>query len=375
MNILSLDLHYPLRHFELQATLDVPSGLTILIGPNGSGKTTLLKLISGQLRPSAGYINLGSRTLCNVGDKVHIPFQERRVGMVFQDLALFPHLNVMDNVDFGLRVRKVPWRRRRVQVMEMLERLDLDSLAKAPVTSLSGGQRQRVALARALAVSPRLLLLDEPTSALDQASRWELRRWLAQTITELAIPTLLVTHDVADIAFFRKRIAVMEEGHITQLGSYHQLLHAPATSFVAHFAGVNFVSGEVVTAGANTFFRCQGGLQLLAPFDGIEPGPACLTIAPWEVALFRELPHGSPRNVMHGRVQEIIRGFDTVRVTVLGTEKIVAELSTAGFSELGAPRIGDPVHAVFKARETRVMNIRGTQRRHPLSGHQQGARP
>ena len=359
MSELCLELTHPLRDFVLQTTLEVKRGLTVLIGPNGSGKTTLLKLVTGQLTPAAGRIVLHGEALCDTARGYHRPLQERRIGMVFQDLALFPHLNVRENVGFGLRAQGAPQRRRVLRVEAMLERLDLTELAAAPVTALSGGQRQRVALARALAVEPRLLLLDEPTAALDQAGRWELRRWLADLLTEMEIPSILVTHDVADVAYFRKRVAVMEGGRIAQEGSYHRLLHAPATPFVANFAGVNFLVGEVLQDGTGKRFRAAGGLDLWAPFDDIAPGPACLTIAPWEVALYRELPGGSPRNVMPGRLQEVIRTAERVRVTLLGSEKLVVELSREGFNELGNPELGTPLHAVFKARETRVMNVRG----------------
>ncbi len=372
MGDLQLELNHPLRDFELQTTLVVPRGLTVLIGPNGSGKTTLLKLITGQMTPAAGRIALGDLSLCDTSRNRHLPLQDRRIGMVFQDLALFPHLTVRDNVAFGLRAQGVPSRQRETRTTAMLERLDLTDLAAAPVTTLSGGQRQRVALARALAPLPRLLLLDEPTSALDQAGRWELRRWLAELVAEMEIPSILVTHDVADVAYFRKRIAVMEGGRITQEGSYHQLLHAPATPFVANFAGVNFLVGEVLQEPAGTRFRAAGGLDLWAPFDNIEPGPACLTIAPWEVALYRELPGGSPRNVMPGRLQEVIRTAERVRVTLLGSEKLVVELSREGFGELGHPEVGAPLFAVFKARETRVMNIRGRSGQSPPAAVRKG---
>ena len=136
------------------------------------------------------------------------------------------------------------------------------------------------------------------------------------------------------------------------------MLHAPATPFVANFAGVNFLAGEVRQEATGKRFRTAGGLDLWAPFEGIETGAACLTIAPWEVALYRELPGGSPRNVMQGRLQEVIRTAERVRVTLLGSEKLVAELSLAGFGELGNPELGTPLYAVFKARETRVMNVR-----------------
>jgi molybdate transport system ATP-binding protein len=237
-----------------------------------------------------------------------------------------------------------------------LEQIDLTALADRPVDDLSGGQKQKVALARTMAVAPRALLLDEPLSALDQAGRWEMRRWLLDTLTEWHIPTLLVSHDPADAAFYRKRIAVLEDGRITQQGSFHQLLNTPGTPFVADFAGVNYVSGQLVHEAGRPVFVGNGGGRFWAPFESVEDGPACLTVSPREIALHRQPPEGSPRNIMQGKLRDVMEMGDSVRVTVVGAEKLVAELSLRGYVSLNRPGPGDEIYAVFKARETRVEN-------------------
>ncbi len=167
----------------------------------------------------------------------------------------------------------------------------------------------------------------------------------------------MVTHDPADAASFRKRIAVLESGRIIQTGSFHQLLHAPTTPFVADFAGVNFISGTVTADNGAAIFTSAAGTRLLAPFDRTRPGPACLSILPWEIALYRQLPEGSPRNIVKGTIQDAVILGDRVRVTLLGREKLVAEISLRGYRAMDEPGRGEVLFAAFKAREARIENI------------------
>lgn len=356
MSGLACRIQYPLAHYELDIDLSVKPGVTVLLGPNGAGKTTLLRLLAGLSKPLAGRIELGDRLLFDTQKKIDLPPEQRRIGMVFQDLALFPHLNVRQNTAFGLSLRRLAKVEIKRQVESMLEKLGISQLAERNVTTLSGGERQKVALARTLITDPELLLLDEPTAALDPSARGAIRRWLHKVLGELQIPTLLVTHDAEEVAWFRKRVAVIEKGQIVQRGSYHQLLREPQSDFVARFAGINLIYGEVREQGIEKIFYSDGGSQFQGRFDGVMLGPATLAVAPWEVALFTVPPGGSPQNVIPGQVVERIVLGDRVRVTLLSTEKLVAEISLNAWTQMGKFSEGTELFAVFKTREARVMN-------------------
>lgn len=356
MTDLSFRLQYPLATFDLTAELTVPPGITVLLGPNGAGKSSLLRLLAGLNRPACGQIVLGGRCLYDSDKKTDLPPEQRRIGMVFQDLALFPHLNVSGNIGFGLKMRRISSTERQKMVQQLLEKLAIEHLAERNVTTLSGGERQKVALARTLATDPQLLLLDEPTAALDPSARGEIRRWLQSVLTRLGIPTLLVTHDAEEVAYFRKRVAVMEQGQIVQQGSFHQLLREPASEFVARFVGVNYILGDVREQSGKLTFYSRGGSKFLAPFDHVNPGPAFMTVLPWDIALYRELPVGSPRNNLHGEIHDVVILGDRVRITLEKEDKLVAEISTRGYLALGEPQPGEKFWGVFKAREARIEN-------------------
>ena len=213
-------------------SLDVPEGsLMALLGPSGSGKSTLLRIIGGLERPDAGRIVIDGE------DVTGVPPQRRGIGFVFQHYAAFRHRTVRDNVAFGLTVRKEPKRRVRARTSELLGIVGLAGYADRYPNQLSGGQRQRMALARALAVQPRVLLLDEPFGALDAKVRAELREWLRRLHEEVAVTTLLVTHDQEEAMSIADRIAVMDHARIEQVGVPRELYDRPATSFVASFLG------------------------------------------------------------------------------------------------------------------------------------------
>ena len=213
-------------------SLEVPEGsLTALLGPSGSGKATLLRIIGGLEAPDGG------RVVIDGDDVTGVPPQRRGIGFVFQHYAAFRHMTVRDNVGFGLKVRKQPKARIRERTEELLGIVGLAGYAERYPNQLSGGQRQRMALARALAVEPRVLLLDEPFGALDAKVRAELREWLRRLHEEVAVTTLLVTHDQEEAMSIADRIAVMDHARIAQVGAPRELYDRPATPFVASFLG------------------------------------------------------------------------------------------------------------------------------------------
>jgi iron(III) transport system ATP-binding protein len=219
----------------------VPGEIVCLLGPSGCGKTTLLRLVAGLERVQSGRIAIDGRAVAGAG--AHVPPERRGVGMVFQDFALFPHLGAAENVAFGLDLS--PPERRRV-AEDLLERVGMRAHADAFPHTLSGGQQQRVALARALAPRPFLLLLDEPFSGLDARLRGKLRDDALHLLKSAGVATLLVTHDPEEAMFMADRIALMDRGHVVQLGRPAELYLEPRSAFAAEFFGeVNRLPGTV----------------------------------------------------------------------------------------------------------------------------------
>jgi sulfate/thiosulfate transport system ATP-binding protein len=225
--------------------LEIPSGeLVALLGPSGSGKTTLLRIIAGLEFADSGTIRFDGK------DISHRPVRERQVGFVFQHYALFRHMTVFENIAFGLKVRPRNLRPTKAKihakVRELLNLIQLETLAQRYPSQLSGGQRQRVALARALAVEPSVLLLDEPFGALDSKVRQELRRWLRHLHDEIHITSLFVTHDQEEALELANRVVVMNHGGIEQVGAPDEVYNHPATPFVYNFLGnVNLFHGRI----------------------------------------------------------------------------------------------------------------------------------
>lgn len=225
-----------LREFVLNVTLRVPAGVTLLAGPSGSGKTTLLRLIAGLDTIDSGSIALDG-TVIAAAPGVHLAPKDRNVALLFQEYALFPHLSVAANVGYGLDARGTGRAERDKRVGEMLDRLEIGSVAEQRPGKLSGGQRQRVALARALVLEPKALLLDEPMASLDLQTRMGVRREIGATLADLGIPSLMVSHDPADAAAFPQRIAVIEDGLLVAHGHLSELRSRPATGFIRDFTG------------------------------------------------------------------------------------------------------------------------------------------
>jgi sulfate/thiosulfate transport system ATP-binding protein len=234
----------------------IPEGsLTALLGPSGSGKSTLLRVIAGLEQPDSGQVLIGDE------DVTERPARTRGVGMVFQHYAAFKHMNVQDNIAFGLEIRKRPRAEIRARVHELLELVQLEGLAKRYPAQLSGGQRQRMALARALAVEPSVMLLDEPFGALDARVRKELRAWLRRLHDEVHVTTIIVTHDQEEAMEVAGQIVVLNDGRVEQVGSPRELYEQPANEFVMGFVGP-------VNRLGDTFVRPHDVELLLEPESG-----------------------------------------------------------------------------------------------------------
>jgi len=252
--------------------------VTALLGPSGSGKSTALRMIAGLERPDSGRITIAGE------DQTQTSVQERRVGFVFQHYALFRHMTVHQNVEFGLRVRKEDKDDRRARVLELLELVHMAPFAERYPDQLSGGQRQRVALARALAPRPKVLLLDEPFGALDAKVRRDLRQWLDELHREIGVTSLLVTHDQEEALELANQIVVMHEGKVEQVGSPSEVYDHPATPFGAGFVGSsNVLRGQVVGGEVHL------GSFALPGADHLEEGkPAAAFVRPHDVRVAGE---------------------------------------------------------------------------------------
>ncbi len=290
-----------------------------LLGPSGCGKTTTMRMIAGFEEPTAGQVLLDGKDVTNV------PAHKRDVNMVFQSYALFPHLNVFENVAFGLQRRKVAKDEIRRRVGEIVEIVSLTGMAKRSPREMSGGQQQRVALARALVNRPRALLLDEPLGALDLKLRQQMQIELKRIQREVGITFVYVTHDQGEALTMSDRIAVMHAGVIEQLGSPREIYEKPASRFVAGFIGTsNLVDGRVE--------RLEGGLALLSytaqdrvvvPItNGVRPGDKLeVSIRPEKVDLHRGVPPvtATGGSVLSGVVTEVVYHGTSTNYTVATT--------------------------------------------------------
>lgn len=223
--------------FDLTLSIEGDDTPVALIGPNGSGKTTALRAIAGAVAVSDARVEIGNRVLDCTEREIHVPMQDRGIGYVPQGYGLFPHLTVMENVEFGLTVgaRRDSATSRTERVGAMLSRLGCESLAHRRVDRLSGGEQQRVALARALVMEPDMLLLDEPLAALDATRRRAVRLFLAEQLSAFGRPCILVTHDVRDVLALGATVVVLEEGAVSQTGRLEALRTSPASDFVREF--------------------------------------------------------------------------------------------------------------------------------------------
>lgn len=341
---LAVDIVASRGELDLAVELEAPAGeVTAVLGPNGSGKSTLLGCITGQVELRRGSIVLGGRVL-DRPPEVHLVPSERRIGVVHQDVVLFPRLGALDNVAFGPRCRGASRRAAREVAATWLEEVGAGHLAARRPGELSGGEAQRVALARALATEPEALLLDEPLSALDVSTRVDVRRELRRHVERFAGPTVLVTHDPLDVLALAEHVVVLESGQVSQSGSVAEVTRRPRTPYVAGLIGTNLLHGTA----RGTKVDLLGGASLITA----EPheGPVFLTIDPATIALHLKAPEGSPRNRWAATVEHVDRLGGLVRVQLGGPVQVVAEVTVASAAELGI-REGSSVWASTKATE------------------------
>ncbi len=317
-------------------SLRVPAGaMTFVLGPSGCGKTTLLRMVAGLTDPTAGRIRFGDR------DVTDVPTRQRNLGMVFQSYALWPHMSVLDNVAFGLRMRKVskPDRTRRAEAM--LDSVGLTGLAARKPAQLSGGQQQRVALARALVVEPEVLLLDEPLSNLDANLRVQLRELIRRLCAETGVTAIYVTHDQEEAMALADEIVVMRQGRIQQAGSPTEIYSRPTSAGVAQFLGeTNLIEAKVasVTTDEAVLEAASGAIRAhLEGFQPVENDRVLVSIRP-ESIQFAE-GTGAAGNTFEGKIATSTRRglWSRLSVEVKGGARLIVHEPGAKVHEPGAP--------------------------------------
>ena len=328
---MSLDAHLALRLGELDldvATAVADGEVLAVLGPNGAGKTTVLRALAGLQPIERGRIELDGSVLDDPASRVRVPPEARPIGVVFQDYLLFPHLSVLDNVAFGPRARGVAKQTANATAAAWIERVGLHDHTGSRPAKLSGGQAQRVALARALATEPRLLLLDEPLAALDVATRAVVRRDLRRHLGEFGGTTVLVTHDPLDALALADRVAVLEDGRVTQSGTLAEVTSRPRTRYVAELLGVNLLRGT----GDGDQVRLDGGAAVTVA--DVVTGPAFVVVRPSSVTLQVDPPRSSARNRWQLQVVGLDLLGEHVRVRLHGALDLVADVTPAAVAEL-----------------------------------------
>lgn len=250
-----------------------------LLGPSGCGKTTMLRIIAGFEKPSSGEVKIDGKVVSS--PKVFVPPERREIGMVFQSYAVWPHMNVFDNVAYPLKIKKLSKNVIKQKVTEILEIVHLSQYAERIPSQLSGGQQQRVALGRALVAEPKLLLLDEPLSNLDAKLRESMRYEIKEIQKKLGITVVYVTHDQIEAMTMSDRVFVINRGVVQQVGTPMEIYQKPANQFVADFVGkVNFMKGEVKEKGILIH-----GVNQLIPYDGKLTGNVIMAVRPENIEL------------------------------------------------------------------------------------------
>ncbi|WP_426570869.1 ABC transporter ATP-binding protein [Aquihabitans sp. McL0605] len=321
-------LQVTLDPFRLDAALQAEPGRVVaLLGPNGAGKTTTLRALAGLQPLTAGSVSLDGEVLDAPDRRTFVPPEQRPIGIVHQDLLLFPHLDARDNVAFGLRTHGRTKAEARRLADAQLDAIGLGDHARSRPRALSGGQAQRVALARALAVEPRLLLLDEPLTALDATARGATRRDLRKVLDGFDGVTVVVTHDPIDALTLADDVVVLEEGRVAQAGSLAEVTTRPRTRHVADLLGVNLLRGDA----AGTEVRVDGTVVHLA--DHLD-GPVFVTIAPSAITVHGRAPEGSARNRWAMTVASIEPLGERMRLRLDGPVPLVAEITPVSLVDL-----------------------------------------
>jgi molybdate transport system ATP-binding protein len=354
--VLSIHVARELAHFSLDVQVDCPHIVTAVFGPSGSGKTTLLNLVAGLLRPDRGAISIDGELLFSAAQGIDLPPERRRVGYVFQDDLLFPHLTVRQNLRYGYDL--LPSGARRFKVDRIVDLLELGPLLDRRPGLLSCGERQRVALGRAILASPRLLLMDEPLASLDQGLKDRIIPYLRHIRSDLSVPILYVSHSVAEILQLTGQVIVLRQGRVLACGDFFDLAQRPDVLPLMEAHGfenalpVDIIANDRAQGVTRIRFR---GQELKIPLCDRPPGSRVfIGIRANDIILCRERPAGlSIRNAIAGRILDIstVGGKQLIYVDV--GKRLAVEITPEAVLEL-ALRPGDPIVCLVKTHSIRV---------------------
>ncbi|HEY7749094.1 MAG TPA: ABC transporter ATP-binding protein [Aestuariivirgaceae bacterium] len=330
-----------------------PNEFFALLGPSGCGKTTLLRMIAGLETPTEGQIVIDGQ------DMAFIPPNQRPVNMVFQSYAVFPHMSVRDNVEYGLKVVGTPREETRRRAQEALAMVKLDQLAERKPDQLSGGQRQRVALARALVKRPKVLLLDEPLSALDAKLREQMQLELTRLQQTVGITFIIVTHDQDEALSMANRIAVMNTGKVSQIAGPAELYEHPTSRFVADFIGkVNLIEARVKGSRNGTIIvdaKSIGAVEI--PYDKAAAGGVTLAVRPEKLKLGSTEPTGKDLIAMRAKVRDVAYYGDTSHIIVTGRDGMELSVNVQNDSRAGGGNVrrGQDIWVSWLPRDTLIL--------------------
>jgi len=319
----------------------------VILGPSGAGKTVLLDLIAGFSYPKKGKVLLDGE------DVTFLPIEKRRIGYMFQDFALFPNMSVFKNIKFGTRYYKIPNVENRIR--ELMELLDILQLRDRHPTTLSGGEKQRVALARSLILEPKLLLLDEPLSSLDARTKEVLRDEIKETIENVGITTLYVTHDQVEAIVLADRIGIMRDGRLLQIGSSDQIFNTPRDELIARFVGMENIFKGIVKANDDGLISIDVGDTIIEAVSDIAVGKeVTLGIRPENITLQVGETISSARNIFSGKVKQIIP-LGPINKVKIDCGFILTAFITKRSSEFLRLSKGREIKALFKASNVYVI--------------------
>ncbi len=328
--------------------LKIDNEISVIIGPTGSGKTTVLNLIAGMTRSDAGSVMLDGH------DITDLPVEARRIGYVFQTPNLFPHLNVYDNIVFGLPKRER--QQKRPHVKKLLEDLGISHLSDRRVQGLSGGETQKISLARMLVVEPKIVLLDEPLAHLDPPTRRKLRLELRKILRAQGIPAIYVTHFEEDVYALADSVAILRAGIIESSGRLETMLTSDTSSFISEvLEESNYIEGKVMESNGNTTI-IRVGSHLLETLGGYGVGSRVgMLVRPEEIILAKEAVRTSARNVIRAEVVDMTRRASMAEVWLrTDSLRLRARVTEDARSDLGL-NTGDVVYAIFKATSPQVV--------------------